>query len=292
MGTDRIATFMNSSGYKYKTGNWSYTSSVTSVLSNIVYLGHIKFKAMVIENAHDPIITKELWDQVKSTREERHKKFGSSFKRGEMLLSGFLRCGVCGSRFYSHSVNKITQYYSCYSVGKSSPKMSKSTNCKAKRWRVEILEAMVDYEIRLLCFDNSYFDKLLKTSKPRNKSVDSNKKYIDTRIIEIDKQINKLMDLYQSDTIPMDVVSSRIDTLHQEKLLLVDQLKSLPTENDEDNLTDGVAELLSNTSTLWDMADLEQKRFLLSALIRQIVVFDDHIEIDWTFLPEREKATD
>ena len=50
MGTDRIATFMNSSGYKYKTGNWSYTSSVTSVLSNIVYLGHIKFKAMVIEN--------------------------------------------------------------------------------------------------------------------------------------------------------------------------------------------------------------------------------------------------
>lgn len=282
MGVDRIAEYMKNQGFKHRYGDWSSASSARGVLYDDKYIGVLRFQDIVVDNAFPPIISIEKFNQAQELHRIRQEKYGSAYKQTS-LLSGFIYCKNCGARYFGRQGSNNYAVYNCYSRS-SAKNMAVDRTCKNKSWRMERLDAIVDDEIRKLIFDKKYFDKLLRQNKGPKHSHVSERTMIEEKIQDIEKQTNKLMDLYQNDTIPIDLVSSRIEKLHSEKKGLVSQLEKIKdTDTEGDFQIDGIRALLSDTAKLWELADREQKRMIMGALIDKIIVGNESIEIIWTF---------
>ena len=124
-GTSTIARELREEGYKTITGNvmWSNTV-ILRALRNEKYVGDLIQKKtytpnylthakkynhgdeefVIIENHHEPIISRELWDmaQAELKKNEPSEKIKSKYSN-RYPLSGKIVCGCCGSRFVSRS---------------------------------------------------------------------------------------------------------------------------------------------------------------------------------------------
>ena len=121
-------------GENYENGNrlegtsyWTY-ATVHRMLRNKMYIGsmvqnrsvrpsmHAKAKKadesqwIVVENTHEPIISKELWDSVQAMNRKNSREI--DFEGHVGLFAGFLRCGDCGRAMTKTTWNgRVT--YSC-----------------------------------------------------------------------------------------------------------------------------------------------------------------------------------
>lgn len=165
--------------------------------------------------------------------------------------------------------------------------MIKDPNCKNKNWNVTKLDPIVENEIKKLSLDKNYLKELLKKETASKRQPIEETKIIQKKIDDLDRQINRLMDLYQKDTMPLDMVSERIEKLYQEKKALSKQLSEVKEEASIDFDTEGIMAILSDIPLIWDYADMEQKRHLMRSLIDRIVINGDDIDIQWSFSPKK-----
>ncbi|MCL2773202.1 MAG: hypothetical protein FWD71_07605 [Oscillospiraceae bacterium] len=101
----------------------------------------------------------------------------------------------------------------------------------------------------------------------------------------MDKQISRLMDLYQNESIPADVLGERIEKLYKEKISLSEQLERLsPKKKETDFNIDGVVAILKDINVIWNYASVEQKKNIAKTLINRIVLNDDDVKIEWSFV--------
>ena len=129
MGIAAIATFLNNSGYKKKlrqnnTIEGFSTSFVKGVLDNPVYCGKLAFgrrknekipgtrneyhivkqdKYMLNDGIHEAIVSEELWNQVHKKRQETGvANIKTHSLDHEHILSGIIKCPICGSGMYGN----------------------------------------------------------------------------------------------------------------------------------------------------------------------------------------------
>jgi hypothetical protein len=90
----------------------TYGSYVT-MFRNVTYLGVRKCGELEVEDAHEPLVSGELWDAVQATLRKRPEK-GEQWPKGEQhpmranssyLLSGLAVCGVCAAAMVSGEDN-------------------------------------------------------------------------------------------------------------------------------------------------------------------------------------------
>lgn len=104
---------------------------------------------------------------------------------------------------------------------------------------------------------------------------------IEKRLREIDKQIGRLMELYQHDDIPPELLGERINKLYNERTALESTLT--PVVENEVMPFDLVEALIADAAQVWDFADESQKRRILQSLVSRIVLTDDDVKIEWAF---------
>lgn len=287
---EKIAEQLRSEGYTNRYGSWSETSgriSVLRVLTSEVYLGTIRFGSVVTENAHPAIIDRETFDKVAALRHKRQEIFGDSAYQSKYLLAGLLFCGRCGARYAVKHNYGDYKYYECYSRSRSVKRMMKAEHCDNKNWRLEELDAIVEREVSRLLFDPAYYEALVKRKKAEKEASGSSSDAdaIRAKVANLDKQIGRMMDLYQDEKIPMEVVSSRIEKLHREKTALEEQLASIePPKPKRDYDEDAFSGLLSDFATVWESASMEDRRSIISTLIRRITLDGEQVHIEWSFL--------
>lgn len=126
---------------RFENAQWNCTN-IKNILKNMVYLGHMvqgrkreslfegkkqyflpKEEWCIVENTHEPIVSKELFDKANSVLEQRaeeyHKKMGvyDDIPREENIYAGLLYCGKCGKPLVKYrnirkGKTKTTQFYS------------------------------------------------------------------------------------------------------------------------------------------------------------------------------------
>lgn len=95
MGMRAIADHLNSMGLKGRQGNpWSH-ATIRDILENEAYTGTFVWSDIRIEDNHPAIIDRAVWNKVQERRHQK-KKLGGRTQNSFYLLSGLLRCGVCG----------------------------------------------------------------------------------------------------------------------------------------------------------------------------------------------------
>lgn len=129
MGIAAIATFLNNSGYKKKlrqnnTIEGFSTSFVKGVLDNPVYCGKMAFgrrknekipgtrneyhvvkqdSYMLNDGIHEAIVSEELWNQAHKKRQETGVENVKTHSLDhEHILSGIIKCPICGSGMYGN----------------------------------------------------------------------------------------------------------------------------------------------------------------------------------------------
>lgn len=272
--TDRL----QDEGYTNKYSSYNSWSSVRNILGNETYTGTLHFGDIVVEDAHEAIISKEQFNAAQIMRGKRQEQYGSTAFQSKHLLTGLLFCGHCGGRYYLRNTGKYS-YYACYSRTKQIKGMIKDPNCKNKIWKAQDLEPIIDAQIREL-LSSPQMAAEVATNKakpvPTTKNTD-----IERRIHDIDKQISKLMELYQQDDIPPELLGDKINKLYNERTALQSSLE--PVVGPTAMPFDLVEELLSDAAQVWDFADEAQKKRIMQSLISRIVLTEDDVRIEWAF---------
>lgn len=183
-----IAERLQSEGYTNKYSSYSSWSSIRNILGNETYTGLLHFGDIMVEDAHEAIITKEQYDAAQIVRGKRQEQYGSHAFQSKHYLTGLLFCGHCGGRYYLRNSGKYS-YYACYSRTKQIKSMVKDPDCKNKNWKGPELEAKVDAKIREL-LQSPELAAELSTSKPEPAPSPKNES-VERRIRELDKQIGK-----------------------------------------------------------------------------------------------------
>ncbi|MBQ8133383.1 MAG: recombinase family protein [Clostridia bacterium] len=272
--TDRL----NDEGYTNRYGSYNSWTSVRNILENETYLGRFHYGDVIYDNAHEALVTEEQFKAVQDLRRQRRKQYGTTAFQSKHLLTGMIYCGNCGARYYLRNSGRYS-YYACYSRTKQMKSMIKDPDCKNKTWKALELEQEIDRQIRQLLKSPEMAAEIAEQRPKHLPSKDDAR--IEKRIAEIDRQIGKLMGLYQNDEMPADLLSENISKLYNEKAALSATLS--PTEEDPDMPFDLVQELLADASQVWDFADEAQKRRIMQSLIARIVLTDDKVRIEWAF---------
>jgi site-specific DNA recombinase len=101
-------------------------SEVFKLLTNITYLGKVRYRDEVHPGLHEAIVDEPVWQRVQATL-QRNGKTGGALVRNKYgaLLKGILRCGTCGCAMtHSYTSRKTTtgtkryRYYTCLNAQK------------------------------------------------------------------------------------------------------------------------------------------------------------------------------
>lgn len=250
---------------------------VLNVLRNSIYIGKIKFQKKEYEGLHQPIISVETYEAAQRllNSPEREQKKTTPQKtpfRAGFLLSSLLFCKRCGARYSANH-----GYYRCYSRAKSSKKFIKDPNCKNDHWEIETLDHYVTDAIWGLIHNPDSLEQILNAAPSKEPDIDA--QAVQKQIADIDKQISRMIELYQVGTIPMEEISKRTKELSNKKETLANMLSSQPHQTQSHKES-----FIRNLQTLerqFTDAPLEQKRLLIRSVVESIWLDGDQVTINW-----------
>ena len=164
-------------------------------------LSNPKDSWITVENTHEPIINRDLWEEAQLQIRKNHMGIRRSSSGEVGLFSGILKCADCGANMtYNRKIYKsyIKEYYRCGSYTNKG-----KTACTAHTIRQEYIVQVVLDDIRSYakqaCRDESLLtERLLQANKEnsRNKIFALEKKLEEKerRISEIDRLVQALFE--------------------------------------------------------------------------------------------------
>ena len=260
-------------------------SSVESLLKTILYAGFITWKGNIYPGKHDPIIPYETFQEVQAIIKRRRIEEPQRLTAFQhtTILGGIVFCGYCGARYFckTNTASKksriVQKYYTCYSRGKCNKKMIRDPNCQNKSWNSKKLDALILKEISKL---NLSRDFASYENAPDNSDRIAS---ITAALSATDKKLEKLVDLYASDSIPVQILNERVSKLNAEKETLESELDALQNAPVPDLSTDQANEILDGFQDMLDSGDRDLLRNFIRSLIDSIIIRGEDIEIHWKF---------
>lgn len=297
----QISDELSGLGYFSRSGKPFSFSTINTILKNDKYYGSLvynregsprkkkrvlreKFDEIRVDNAIEPIISKELFDYVQKIIEQR--KTNSIPKQNtspDYILTGLIVCGKCGKPMHGTTIksgrNKLTKrYYVC-------PNHKKSKTCVTKDVNAEYLECAVKETIAN--FVNGYigktrlsaeaFKRIKSDMQESLKKLNKDYEAIDKKISSYLEQItapstsNVLKSRYESEAEKyleaLEIKKQRINEIKQ-KLKTVSKI-----ENDF-----GASKRVLSKEELF--STYSKSRTLCSIFIDKIVVDDKNDNID------------
>ena len=280
MGIAAIATFLNNSGYKKKlrqnnTIDGFSTSFVKGVLDNPVYCGKLAFgrrknekipgtrneyhvvkqnNYMLNDGIHEAIVSEELWDQAHKKRQETGVGNVKTHSLDhEHILSGIIKCPICGSGMYGN-VNRKKHpdggyyrdyfYYAC----KHRTYVNGHKCTYRKQWSEDKINAAVEEVIRKLVnnpkfkteiqkhigqsIDTQELDRehtglqerLKQVTGAKNKlanqmdNLSVSDKHYDKKYEDMQVRLDKLYDEIEEIETSIEAVETRLYNIKQEKI--------------------------------------------------------------------------
>lgn len=319
MGSSKIAEYLNSHYQKKKRQNNTLdlfsANFVRKVLENPVYCGKIAYgrratekipgtrneyhivhqdEFPVYEGKHEAIISEEDWELARQRREETGKPWEKIYNlERENLLSGILRCPVCGAGMYGNvnrKRNKQGEFYKDYYYYTCKHRLSVDGHrCDFKRqFSQEKINSAVE-EIIYCLVNNPRFEAAIR--EKIGQRIDTHE--LKEELAELQQQLrqkngakDKLGDLMDR----LDVtdphyerkyadMESRLDRLYDEIAGLEESIAVLQTRLDnllqEKFNVDQVYQFLLYFDKLYaHFTDSEKKKFL-SSFIERIEIYPE-----------------
>ena len=170
--------------------------------------------------------------------------------------------------------------YVCYSVSRTNKAMIKSDHCtnRLHPYTLEELDNIIISEVKKLAVDEKYLKSIIQEDAA---PIINEAELCQDRLAELDKQTDKLLNLYQIGAVDLSQIQDRLTSLKQERNALTQTLNKVSTEMPMN------IQQIQDYATAFQEAlaknDYDQVNNIIHILIDKIVVLNEDIEIHWTF---------
>lgn len=259
-----LVSYLNTTGIKPDHGyssvvaeTWS-AATIMGILDNPFATGRFRYGGQVHQGIHEPLIPEGMWQEYQSRRRDRVKR--SRAESTEYLLTGFIYCGICGSKAYggrpkpkTGSRGAVT--YSCKQA--SYYQLHKGGYVKESR----IMEHLLPWLETIAQEINDRAAQQPATATPTDP-----KPGIRRALIKVDRKRDALTGKMLDGLVPDDVYQRLLADLDADKARLTERLEDLAAAVRAD---DGqrTADLIRD----WPSMPVHAQRELLSRLIGKIV---------------------
>ncbi|GKX29059.1 serine recombinase [Vallitalea longa] len=265
---------------------------IRGIISNTIYKGvhyfgkHSNKSREIIERKVPAIIDTATWEkaQLQLTKNVNHKYSYNIDK--VFLLSGIIKCGLCGRNYIKKSYNRIKSNKSIYSKyyyycsGKNGDLKVLSNRCYSKNIDACIAEQYVfDECISLLIRNRDVFTNL--SNDMYNTSItytDLKKDYDLTQkeLNKIEEEKESILDLYRKKVININDVSKQIGKINKEynstNQELITKKKHIQEFNNRMQIIkDAMANITIDKNELLDLPDSIKRNIILS-LVKEVTV--------------------
>lgn len=314
IGYTGIAKYLNMQGIKKSVRTEKMIEQcsahfVSLVLTNPVYCGKIAYgrrtlekvkgkknhykrinasEYIKVEGLHEPIISEELWNKAQEKRKATGRKFASKYGKDRThLLTGLLKCPVCGGPMYANrhcwtkkdGTYKEVGYYVC---GRN--KLDRGKFCEYKAdLKKSVIEPLVIEAIKEVVSDK-YFAKAIEAhigNIGKDDKIDKEIANFENRLSEI--ELNKARLEKEIDTLPADVkyrdkklhdMNLRLDGMYEviaeiEESIADARLRKKAMEEEAITL-ENIRKILLNFTELFDIMEEDEQKNLLTYLVKEI----------------------
>jgi site-specific DNA recombinase len=145
-------------------------TSLHRLLTNVAYVGKVRYKDEVHAGEHPPLVDPGVWQQVQNLL-QRHGRTGGISVRNQFgaLLKGLLRCVPCGCAMTpTHTTRKGRRRY-CYYVCSGAQKRGWQT-CPSKSIPAAQIEQLVVEQIRCIGRDPQLLHEVLAQARQQDEA--------------------------------------------------------------------------------------------------------------------------
>lgn len=317
IGLGGVAKYLNLQGIKKiprQNGTLETWSShfIRLILDNPVYCGKIAYgrrtrekvkgtkneykqvhaEDYILEDGqHEGIISEELWQKVHAKRMATGIKQPSKIgKDRSHLLTGILKCPLCGSSMYTNKhawTNKDGTYKEVYYYICGRNKQERGHHCDYKAsLRKTDIEPLVIEAVKELVSDK-YFAKEIEKRigvQTDTTAIDKELANYESKLKEVD--LNKARLEREIDNLPIDArfrerkihdMTLRLDGLYDTIVELeerIEDAKLRKSSIEMETITlDNIYKLMLNFGKLYDIISDEEKKSLITYLIKEIQIY-------------------
>ena len=312
LGRKKIVNWLNENNFKTNKGKSFQEKNVLDILKNEVYIGNIvygktryeyieddeskkKIQKVVylpetewvrVENAHPPIVTKEIFYKAQDILEKKANKFNKSkrFNAAKHPLTGLLKCGKCGAPMICQKrANKRKdgtkleyRYYVCSTYHKKGRMLCEQKNVRADYLEEAILKIIQDNLKDAI--STSDIEKKVKAKNDIKDKIELELKNVDMNIqkkINTSKALLETRELYDTETFIQlnKEIQDEIKKLREQKEALEKELKNV---NQQKIFID--VEKLANEFLTTQNHSLKDLRNLFHKLIKEVTFQDNEIK--------------
>lgn len=288
IGYNTIAYQLNQMHIPSRTGTWGQTS-ITNILNNEVYLGKIRWRheptkrivkdGMLVkkrvkshdyelyQGLHEPIITQEQWDSVKTVQNSRNHASVHKDKRLMNPFASILFCEKCGAVLKRNVPGKsqhTSPWYRCPTRG-----------CNCRTMKCDFVEEAVVNAMREWL--SEYTIKVDTEQPPQADPTETALNLIQQQLLELQSQQDKICEYLEKGVYTVEMFSKRNDTLTREMQKLqkaeADLQKKQATKNGE---KEAVKELIPSTQRILDSyphLSIAEKNSLWKIVLEKITAY-------------------
>ena len=297
---------VNAEGHRSKKGNPFATATIKEILKNPVYIGKIRYNLrqdwnekrrkninpdpILVDGEHEAIIDTETWEKVQIILKDRSKTHNRVYD-SELILSGLLKCPVCGaSMTVSRSTRKrkdgskaVNEYYACGNWKNKGTAVCNSNSVKAEVADEVVINKLIE------TVNNELLLKKVINNINKNKSSKLKPKLDEMNLVnkEIDKlngKKNSSIELFEDGILTKNELAERVKKLNEE----IDTLKFRLDEIKQDvMLAEGepvpfelVSQVMKKFGQVFNESSTRQQRKQLLNLLVSKVTIDKSRAID------------
>ena len=265
-------------GLKSKAGKRVSKKGVERMLQNTIYYGLIKTRSATNQANFPSLISKKLFDDVQEIIAQ-HNHYADRSRKHTFPLTGFMRCGHCGSML-SGQVKKGHLYYNCSHMRDKKCPERKYTRAEMIEEQVVSYLSHVQLPAKFKTVLDAYFQHF---AQERLTQEDKERKSLKHDLIRVQQQIRNIVVDRSKRIIDAEVFIKIQDELLKEKEMYQDHLAIL--EGKSDKFVQKFNELLDFTDhadQVYAKSGTNQKRTVLKLCIEGFTVRNQKLTPIWT----------
>ncbi len=260
---------------------------LSTIIKNPFYKGYLQYNSEIHKGKHPAIIDNKLWEKanrILSAKLPGHK-FVKKPKEYCYLVEGLVKCGECGSYMMTCFSQKPERKFFYYECGRS----KQALGCSNQRISATVFdEALIAY-FKRAAQNQDIIVRAIGTAimESKNKAEEIEKIIYEKQALldELKQETRKLLDLAMSGTIPQgSTFKDKMNTFECQIDQLSSELSKLQAQKRIAQMNANSGEFLHRNLHIaiqhMDKLSPEARKYLMKALIKDIVIFKDKIAIN------------
>jgi site-specific DNA recombinase len=271
-----ITGFLENSGLRNRNGRPHGKARVHKILQNPYYIGIIRFGGNEYPGAHEPLISKELFERV---QKKIHGNNPSRYRHHNPVFKGIIRCMNCGG-LITWQRQKGRFYGACQRTTEA---------CKGRKLlREDRIEADITTMLeQLVCPSQEIIQWVADTMRDQQQdNIDEKEalyRSINTQIERIERMDERLYDDKLADDISPEKYAEKHAVFVSQKAELrqrLDAIDKAASKRLDHALV--LLELSQKAAQIYTTRSPQQKRLIITKLFKNIQLDNDVLSVNYT----------